>query len=505
MEQSTDSNELLAGMAPWGRIYLARTLAETRSEGARQVLEVLLADEEPRVREEAARALERVPDPASIPALREALRDPLGEVRLRAAEALAVLGTEGAAHLIHAVRESNGEINFHAVCELGKLRCADAVPLLCEILAGGTSLQRAQVAEALGQIGSAEAVEPLTRLLKTTRGWERSLVAEAIRKCGHGGEGTRLAELLERSGTATRQQALTVLRATGDLRAAWTLIELFRVEESNRAARPTLRCQAAETLRELGAISVEPLCIMLRDGDTGIRDMAAWTLQGLGADAVPAVIETLQDPEPAVRAQAAAILGAIGAAEAGPLLCQALGDRSASVRRQAALALGKLPEVDAVSALCGAVRDLNHEVGEAAIEALGAVGDARAAPTLIRVLQWEPQSAREAALALAQIARRGGAAEALLPAIPLLRRRLSRWSFQAAATRQDFHAALEALEAATDKVTDLPVPASGALLQDHQLPRPATPSMPAGAPLPRPAAAPNTQPEAGPRTWWSRR
>jgi len=71
-----------------GRRELAAALGETRSAATTSLLLLLLADVDPYVRTDAARAFEKTKDPAAIPALKRALRDPHCGVAVESIDAL---------------------------------------------------------------------------------------------------------------------------------------------------------------------------------------------------------------------------------------------------------------------------------------------------------------------------------------------------------------------------------------------------------------------------------
>jgi HEAT repeat protein len=202
-----------------------------------------------------------------------------------------------------------------------------------------------------------------------------------------------------------RRDAVLALGAMGDVRAVRPLLATLNkdwsVEVQTRAVEalgrikdpravpflitglesiiPTIKRKAAEALVELGAASVQALCVALQDLNSQVQEESAWAL------------------------------GEIRDRRAAPYLIAALADEKWEVRRGAAEALQKIdPDWSGSEAarrmiphLIAALRD--EETGKNAAGALARIGKA-AVPALIQVLQeLHPQAAQLAAWALGEI------------------------------------------------------------------------------------------------------
>jgi HEAT repeat protein len=189
-------------------------------------------------------------------------------------------------------------------------------------------------------------------------------------------------------------------------------------EVALRDSSPTVRRQAGDALRKIGAAAVPSLLASLKDEKAAVRLEAANALRLLFRDAeeaVPDLIEALQtDPDIGVRHYAAKALGAVGpsAKQAIPALLAALKEPTPLVWAEAAETLGRICHVmDAegvTPALIEALEDTDENVREEAAEALGRI-DPRAKlalPALTKALE-DPASGvrREARDAISCIQR----------------------------------------------------------------------------------------------------
>jgi len=130
-------------------------------EYTKQLKEDFDADE----REEAAEKLGKLGDPAAVPALRAATRDPDEEVREAVAEALGKLGDPAAGgDLAALLRDPEKKVRQEAVKALGLIADPERVNDLLPMLGDRSSDIREETAESLGRIGSALALPALRRI-----------------------------------------------------------------------------------------------------------------------------------------------------------------------------------------------------------------------------------------------------------------------------------------------------------------------------------------------------
>jgi HEAT repeat protein len=151
------------------RWVAARSLRKFDDPEAVEALAALLADNDFRLRHQAARSLGMI-GPAgrpAVPALRRALFDGEGPVRVAAARALGEVGDPSAVPDLVKVAETTGWDTLHAwaTYSLVKLGAAEAAEHLTRRLSAGESWQRRWAAGELGKVGGAEAL----RLLREAR------------------------------------------------------------------------------------------------------------------------------------------------------------------------------------------------------------------------------------------------------------------------------------------------------------------------------------------------
>jgi len=125
----------------------------------------LKEDFDPDEREDAAEKLGELDDPAAVPALRAATRDPEADVREAAAEALGLLADPVAGpDLAALLRDPEKKVRREAVKALGLIGDHERVVDLLPMLGDRSSDIREEAAEALGHIGSALALPALRRV-----------------------------------------------------------------------------------------------------------------------------------------------------------------------------------------------------------------------------------------------------------------------------------------------------------------------------------------------------
>ncbi|HZS40372.1 MAG TPA: HEAT repeat domain-containing protein [Polyangia bacterium] len=227
-----------------------------------------------------------------------------------------------------------------------------------------------------------------------------------------------LRDLADRDPRVRAQAADGLGRADGGERAqAIAALSAAAVDE-----HASVRYAALLSLGELGAAgAVEIAAERLTDGEPLVREAAAIALGELAlaaageppdaaTNAAPnavverawgALAEALGYPQPEVRFQAIASLAQLDAARAAPLVRAALDDVDAKVRAQACAALGDARDrgsADALARLLDDAPDVRHE----AALALARMGDRRGAAWLVEALDHR-DLALDAAQALAEL------------------------------------------------------------------------------------------------------
>lgn len=157
-----------------------------------------------------------------------------------------------------------------------------------------------------------------------------------------------------------------------------------------------LRNSAVEVLEGLAGRAVPALLAHLKDDDRDVRKFVVDILGTIGdRSSIPALIDALDDPDPNVSAAAAENLGKIGDLRAVAPLLAALGKNDVWFSYSILGALARIGEPVPVSVLTPHASDgiLKRPV----IECLGAVGDAEAVPLLVEGLGDRVRAVREAA------------------------------------------------------------------------------------------------------------
>jgi HEAT repeat protein len=291
----------------------------------------LLRSRSPERRYGAAVALGRRGDPASIPALKEALSDPDPGVRWMALEALGAIGNPALPVLIDLLGSDDIDLRWGAVVALGEIGDPRAVGPLARALEDRDRYVRTRAALALAAIGASALP---------------SLAAAA----GHQDAGVRWAAALAlgKIGSPECIPPLSVLVADPD---------------------PGVRWKAAEALGAVGGeAAVIPLVGALEDRDEEVCEVATASLAAIGEPALGPLIDALKTKERWFGA--VATLREMGAV-AVPALRSALSRKNRWVRIGAAMVLAEEGDRQGTDSLIAALSDPDPDVREAAREILG--------------------------------------------------------------------------------------------------------------------------------------
>jgi HEAT repeat protein len=176
------------------RWFAARYLGDFNDAIAVDALTKLLADDERRLRQRAARSLKQIGPPArpAVPALRTALVDGEGHVRVTAAQALGAIGDKSAIPDLVRAAETTGWDTLHAwaTASLVQLEAPEAAAYLVQRLAAPKAWQRRWAAGELAELGTRDALEPL-RHARTRDRFHRRTYSRAIRQIGRRHPGKR--------------------------------------------------------------------------------------------------------------------------------------------------------------------------------------------------------------------------------------------------------------------------------------------------------------------------
>ncbi len=348
----------------------------------------------------AIRVLERIGDPASVPALAACLSDTecprTGSQRIcdLAARALEAIGTPEAQHAVQqwrAVGILTQPVEHHSAAAPSN---------------GETELQAPQPESRQGQPetddrGSRKILMELLTNLHHSDWAVRQDSAQALReyaKLLHGTQDTTVLEqlltALEDSDWAIRWAVVEALAWIGNPAAVPPLIE--QLDDPNW----TVRVAVIRALMEIGDLrAVTGIAKMLADPKDLVREAAAEALGELGDPAAAAaLVNAVSDPEEFVRLAALRAIGKLGYENAVPTLINALDDSSSHIRWMAATALENIASEAAVPALIASLEDYDgpywedSKVCDVAARALERIGTPQA---LDAVAQWRRSQQEE--------------------------------------------------------------------------------------------------------------
>ena len=335
-----------------------------------------LEDVDDATREEAAKVLVELGDPAAADALSVALEDDYWAVRVHVGWALAKLGGDRAIDaLITLFNDTIMEVQGEAVSAMASLGPV-TVPKLIACLKDDRWRVREQAAKTLGLLKEPDAVPPLMLVCRDRDGAVKSAAADTLGRIG-------------------------------DARAIPVLIKLFK--DTSKIVRET----AGTALVYIGAAAIPALLDTLRDPHFVVRCHGVRALGGMTTDyqmgrawtkdprVVEALIGALKDEDRAVREDATIALGIIG----DPLAVVGLMDamKDGAVKRHAIASLGMigdaralLPVLDALKGkgipqhgkpTPGCIISEDQLIKEAAATALGHFRDPKVIPHLILLLK----------------------------------------------------------------------------------------------------------------------
>ncbi len=215
-------------------------------------------------------------------------------------------------HLIRALADDDEKVRHQAAKALGQGGALAAVPIMIEWLGDQSAQTKAVAAEALGDIGGVDATAALIRSLGDPEALVRQRAVKALGTIGKKGNANVVIALiprLEDPKPEVKNATIQQLEELGDKRAVIPLVAKF-----GETARETRRL-AVRAVGKLGDPSAVPaLTRLLGDLDEEVRTAAVGSLGSLGAvDAIDALTEQLSGPSDTYRAKVAYSLGQIAA------------------------------------------------------------------------------------------------------------------------------------------------------------------------------------------------
>jgi HEAT repeat protein len=210
--------------------------------------------------------------------------------------ALKMIGNEQAVPVLKELllKDENPYVRFDAARALGSIDNTDSVFTLIRVMKTDKNwLVKGGCAGALGKVGDNRAAYELKKLLNTDAGddasWARDRAAWALSKIGKGGI-EALVSLLGANGTGTRRRVSWALIDIGDPAVPYLISTLKDVSSLARK-------RAAMVLGWIGnKKAVLPLTWALADNNQEVRKMAAWALGKIGEDKATTALEhTIDD------------------------------------------------------------------------------------------------------------------------------------------------------------------------------------------------------------------
>ncbi|MFN3652025.1 MAG: HEAT repeat domain-containing protein [Armatimonadota bacterium] len=363
--------------------------------------------------------------------------------------------------------------------------CGDAaVRDLCRVLESGSDAVRIAACRALRQLRSRQATPPLCRAATSPAPEVRRAALEALAVAGEepdlsGEEGERAFE------------AAKLLARMEDRPALPILLGLLHPGggEAFASEAPTVD---PEALRQLGARQPGFLARLCVDETFACEalDEAVVALGDSGERPLRMVLKRPDRYDAAARRRAVRVLARMP--DNAIPLARALSDPEASVREEAALALGSFTEESARQALLAVLQSEREEESVRACAAIALLEHGEVLPAALqrvaRVLGRDPRLNERAVRALVRVAQSGALVD-LNPAIRRLSQLCRAWTLPAE-EKALYQEALREIQAAGDRLTDLPLPSQRPPVDASALPRPAMESRTSAEQLPRPSAGP---------------
>lgn len=235
---------------------------------------------------QAAERLGYLGDGGVVASLRDALHDPVLDVRFAAALSLAAHGNSSAAPEVVLAFDIPGEMNQRRVADTLAAFGAGAIPQLLEVMGnrdGLYSVNGVEVAiRALGLLRAHEAVAPLSRLLQHQ---EFRVRLNAVRALGQIGDPAATDAVARCAQDPAWEVRNAVMRTLGQLRATACVPE---ISEALRDESWWVRFSAAQALWQLGKPGRDALAAARTlSSDRFARDISRQILEEHGALTAP--------------------------------------------------------------------------------------------------------------------------------------------------------------------------------------------------------------------------
>ena len=351
---------------------------------------------------EACKQLRLVGTALSVPELAALLN----EERVAQAARYALEGMpapEAVAALREALRKTSGLLKAGVVDSLGWRRDTAAVPLLGPLLADPDATLASAAASALGKIGGPDSLAALEAAKAKAPPAVRPVVLEGLLACAEqrlaAGQPSEATAIYQALFVPTEAEFIRVAAYAGLIRAAgdkgFALINSALA--GTDSAAQTAALELADNFPQLTATGTFATLLPQSPPAQQIALLALLQQRGAGAT-LPAVLAAARGTNPVVRVAALKALGELGDASAVPLLAEAATSRDPAEQSAARQAVVALHRGDVGSALVKELNTAPPAVQAELARALTTRAEKGAVPALLQMARSDRPASRQAAL-----------------------------------------------------------------------------------------------------------
>jgi HEAT repeat protein/Cdc6-like AAA superfamily ATPase len=379
----------------------ARTLSALGNPKAIPALTSALQDSSMHVREKAVEGLGDLSDQTAFdPLFKIALEDQSPIVRWSAAHALGKIDAKAAMQsLLEVIENENYKMRERAAEAIEHLESEEVIPTLVELLENYKQYRYSYIyskaAKGLERIGTETAIQGLIQALKNL---DFKVCRAAINALGHSGNQTvipKLTEMLEDPNPDVREEVAFALGNLGSKAAIPELIK-FSVDKQNRMVPGRTGVAAARLLGNLGdKVAIPALLKTVKDPKKFPNSRACGVVLGalgkLGCEEIiPELFKRLEEDKSWVKSEVIDGLASLNDQVIRSRLCELLEHSDRELRIAAAKVLSKLSDATTIEHLRKALEDSDLEVRLYVMDALEALCDFVSLPRL-----WQMQLVEE--------------------------------------------------------------------------------------------------------------
>ena len=347
-----------------------------------------LSHQDQRLKEEGAKALEKICDPEAIIPLTEAILREKQDSSMP--EALAAIGDDLAfSNLLTAFAEADREIRPNIALALGNFKNKEAIDALVSGLSDLDANVRYACITSLGRLKDLNTVSNLLGCLGESNEWIFLNVVDALAKIGnHKATNPLVAFYLRERNERKRAAIISALGQLGDLTAVATLTRALRDQDDR------VKANAIEAFSKLGLPAdkvfalIQPFFSYSSNRVRGNALVAAYKI-GKTSEVATNIRNMIDDPNKWVRATTAYILSVVDCEDALDYLITLLKDDEPDVRKNAAKAFTVRAKEAQTEIILNMLNDPAPFVRLQAIIILGKLRVAPASDILIKMLSTE--------------------------------------------------------------------------------------------------------------------